>query len=258
MTADGFNRDLLIVTGGHALILVFVFLQAVFLPSDPIDLRQAIRVDVVGLPEKMTELPPPAAPDIKDSAPPAPEPVKELPPKPVEAPPEPKAPQVQLEKPKVKPKDLAKAQKAAMAKLKRRSALDKIKAEMAASSKKKSTTAGKAAGQVVKGNEISKGDSLTGISKIQFDEYLSSIKSKVLSNWSVPQWLMEANLKASVVVLVDERGHVVKKTISRSSGNDIFDGQALEAVEKSSPFEPPPDRIRGVLSTSGIIFNFPQ
>lgn len=258
MTADHFQRDLAIAAAGHALVLAFIFLQAVFLPSDPIDLRQAIRVDVVGLPEKMTELPPPAPAEVKESAPPPSAPVKELPPKVVEPEPAPKAPTVSLDK-KPKPKDLSKAQKAAMDKLKRMSALDKIKEELAAKSKTKAPSAGKSGtSQVVKGNEVTKGDSLTGLSKIAFDEYLSSIKAKVLENWSVPQWLMEANLKARVLVLIDQRGVVMKKTIQQSSGNDIFDGQALDAVDKSSPFPAPPDRIQGVLSTSGIIFNFPQ
>jgi colicin import membrane protein len=245
---DNFNRILGISALGHAAVFLFVFFQAVLIPRQPIDLRQAIRVDVVGLPEKMTELPPP----VKEKAPEAPaqkETVKELPKKAEPEPEKPAAPKVDLNK--SKKADLKSAQKNALAKLKALRALDKIKAEVGAKS-------AKARPQVVKGNAVSEGNSLTGLAQIEYDRYFDDIKVKIRDQFNLPQWLAEAKLRAQVLVLIDARGFIIKKTIRTSSGNEVFDAKALEAVENSSPLPEPPARLRGVLSTSGITFNFPQ
>lgn len=249
---DNFNRNLAWSLGGHLLLGALIFLRAVLMPSDPIELTQAIRVDIVGLPEKMTELPPPLKEKVPDPAPAVKETVKELPKKPEPAPEKPKGPTVDLEKNK-KPKkaDFKDAQKSALEKLKQREALERIAAEVGRENSK-------AKPQVVRGNKVSEGNSLTGLDRAAYDRYFDDIKAKVGGNFNLPQWLAEAKLRAQVTVLIDDRGFVIKKTIRTSSGNEVFDAKALEAVESSSPFTAPPERLRGTLSTFGITFNFPQ
>lgn len=246
-----FERNLLYSGIAHATLACLLFVRAVIVPSEPIEIRRAIRVDVVDLPRKMTEQ--------EALAPPAPEPVKDLPkkeePKPVEKPKEvAKVP----EKPAVKePKkvDLSKSQNKAMDKLKALSALEKIKNEVSES--KKAKPAEKPA-TVVRGNQVNAGNSLSGLDKIEFDRYFDDLHQKVLTNWSIPQWLADAPLKAQVQILIDEKGVVTKKTMLKPSGNQIFDGKVMEAIEASSPLPAPPARLVGKLATSGIILNFPE
>ena len=225
----------------HTALALFLFVRAVFVPSEPIEIRRAIRVDVVDLPRKMTE---------QELAPPAPEPVapKVLPPKQVK------------EKPAVKePKkiDLTKSQNKALDKIKAMAALDRIKSEVSEEKKNQKKPAEKA-GTQIRGNQVNAGNSLTGLDKIEFDRYFDDLHQKVLSNWSIPQWLADMPLKAQVQILLDEKGFVTKKTLLKSSGNQIFDGKVLEAIESSSPLPAPPARLVGKLATSGIILNFPE
>src|SRR5690606_28447060 len=124
-------------------------------PAEAIDMREAIRVDIVGLPEKMTEPPklePPgqSRPEPVKKA----EPVKKVEPAP---PPQPKAPTVPS--PKAKKQDLAKSQKDILAKLnksvKMDNALERIKESMKKDSDAKP-------GTKIAGNVVSPGNSLSG------------------------------------------------------------------------------------------------
>jgi colicin import membrane protein len=251
---DTFSRNLYISAGAHGVIALLIFVRAIFVPSEPIEIRKAIRVDVVGLPQKITEpiakLPEPAAEPMK--APPPPEPAKELPAKETPKPPEPKTPTVNLDKKKPAP-DTKKAQSKALDKIKQMAALDKIKNDIA-----NDKPAAKPKGGAIAGNVVSAGNSLTGMEKIEYDRYFDEIEGKVHSNFHLPQWLAETPLKAQVQVLIDSRGYVIKKIVRRSSGNDIFDAKVLEAVDASSPFSAPPNRLAGALASGGIMLNFPE
>lgn len=244
---DTFSRDLWISVGAHGLIGVLMFFRIFLFPSESIDLRESIRVDIVGLPEKMTE-PPKLEPPGESTPPPQPE-VKKTQPVPT---PKPTAPTVPSPKAK---KDLAKSQKDILAKLnksvKMDNALDKIKESL------KKDADGKQ-GTKIAGNTVSQGNSLTGLQRLDFDRYISDVRTQVYNRWNIPQWLADAGYKAQMRVMIDERGYVIKKVMLRSSGNEVFDGKVHEAIDSSSPFPPPPDRLRGFLSTNGAVFNFPE
>ncbi|NJL24033.1 MAG: TonB family protein [Calothrix sp. SM1_5_4] len=233
---------------GHVTVALLVLFKAVVMPSEPIQLMDAIRVDVVDLPDKVQHLPESEpTPRTKAAEPPAPAPA----PQPAVAKPKtPEAPSVP--NPKLKKEDLAKSQNQALNKIKAMAALDKIKNDV------NKETAAKSVSAPVKGDRLNAGNALTGLREIEFNRYLKDIKNKVHAAWSLPQWLADAGLKAQVVVLIDERGYVVKKSIRQSSGNEVFDGQAIAAVEASSPFPPPPPELRGTLSTGGIVLGFPE
>lgn len=250
MTEDRFRRSIYVSVGLHACVVAVVFLRAVFVPDQPIEIRNAIHVDMVGLPDKLPEMPRSPQPAPPKPEPKAPEPTSaKVKPEPVAAkPPPPKAPTVPTKK-----ADLAKSQRDALAKLKRASALQEIEQEVA---KQKAAAAGQA--KPVKGHQVSEGNSLTGLERIDYDRYFEEVKGKLFANYNLPQWLADAPLKASVVVQIDERGFVTRKTLRRSSGNEVFDAKALEAVDASSPFPPPPARLRTLLSTNGFVFNFPE
>jgi colicin import membrane protein len=244
---ERFSRDILYSVLGHGTLLLLIFFRAVLVPQEHLDVSNAIRVDVVGLPKKMQEqkLEPPAP------VAPAPEPPKPatLPPKVAQEPAKPIAP--------VMPKKLdhSKTEKQAIDKLKAMEAMESFKKETTATKIKPTI---KMTATVVAGNRLAQGNSLTGLEKIEYDRYFDQIKTKIDGQWSIPQWLADADLKAQVLVVVDEHGFIVKKQFRKSSGNDIFDAKVMEALETSSPLPPPPERLKGLLSTSGIVLNFPR
>lgn len=247
---DTFSRNVGISLGLHFAIVILIFFRTAMMPSEPIEIRRAIRVDVVGLPQKMpemVELPPPAP---QPAAPAKPEPpAKELPKK-VEVKPEPKGPVVNLDK--KKPVDHQKAQNKAIESLKRMSALEKIQKDLANEKK----AAAKAA--LIAGNKPSEGNSLTGMERIDFERYGDDVRRRINSNWNIDQWLREGNFKAQVQILVDNNGVITKKIMRKSSGNDIFDAKVLQAIDASSPLPLPPERIRAAVSMGGILMSFPE
>lgn len=244
---DRLSKFVWISMMSHGIVAMLIFLRAVFIPDQPIQVQNAVRVDIVALPEKQTQMPltPPSPPQAETAPPPK---AKAVPPAP---PPEPDIPKMPAKK-NAKSADLSKKEKEALNRLKTLEALEKIKHDVA----KEKTP--KAASLPIKGNQVSAGNSLTGTQKLDYDRYYQDLKAKVLSEWSIPQWLSDANYKASVQVLIDERGYVIKKMIRRSSGNEVFDTKAMEAIEASSPLPAPPETLRGVLSTIGVTFNFPE
>lgn len=243
--ADTFSRNLFISIGGHIALVLMIFFQAVLIPHEPLDLRTAIRVDVVGLPDKIQELTP-----KEEAKPEPPAPTPKLPPK--EALPEPKPKAPQMPSTKAKKTDFSKSQKQALNKLKTLEALEKIKNQVSEGTGKAKPT------QVVKGQAINEGNSLTGLEKIEFDRYLQDVKDRILNQWTIPEWMADAKLKAQVLVLIDERGNVTRKIFRKSSGNVVFDDSVKAAIDGASPLPAPPKRLQSQLANSGIIFNFPE
>ncbi len=240
---DAFARFVLYSVGAHIILFAALLIKAAFAPSEPIEIRNAIRVDVVDMPDKIVAPPAPVA---------KPEPTVELP-KPAEVKPEMPKP---IAEPKKPVEDL---QKKAIDKLKALDALQKMQQEATAKAEAdKAAEKAKAKPLTYKGNIVNQGDSLTGLEKIQFDRYFITLKDHVNQNWSIPQWLEQANLRAQALVILDSQGFVVKREITQSSGNDIFDGHVLNAIDKSSPFPEPPDKLKGVLNMRGILLKFPD
>jgi colicin import membrane protein len=262
---DTFNRGIGISFALHAVLISFFTLKAVFFTPEAIDFTQAIQVDMVGLPDKIepTTLPPPAA--AKENPKPAPAPKEE--PKPVEKPAEKAA--VKPELPKHQPKkddsinlDKNKAsQQSAIEKLKAMAALEKIKEEVADEKKKpapSSTGANTSEPSKIKGNMVSPGTSLTGLNKLQHDNYGAELNRHIKQHWTLPEWLSKRELKAQVVVYIDTRGNVLERKIVKSSGNPSYDEEVLAAVDKSAPFPPPPEKFQAYVSVNGILIGFPE
>src|SRR5690606_8853681 len=169
---NSFQRDILISIGAHIGLVFFIFVQAVLIPRSPIEIRNAIRVDVVDLPKKLKELPPPAEKSKPSAANPA------------TPPPSRKAPKVSTKK-----VDLKKSQAEALKRIEAMQKIEQFSKEAAEKAQAKQPTP-----TAVAGNQLSKGNSLTGLDKIEYERYLDDLVSKIRSNWSVPQWLSHANL----------------------------------------------------------------
>lgn len=249
---DGLGRAIAISAGAHALVFVVLFVRAVIYPSEPLTLEDSIRVDIVALPDKgrQAELPPPV--EEPKPEPPKPEPAPQpqaQPPKPVEAPKPVTAPKPVPQGPTV---NLNKAKKDQEAALKRLEALNKIESMM----KNDASNTKVPSAQPVKGNEISRGSSLKGIVRLEHDNYLRTIDTNVKRHWNLPGWLANANLSARVRLFVDAQGNVVRKAITKSSGNEDYDSRVMATVEAATPLPAPPNSLVNVLSVDGIELEF--
>lgn len=252
---DSFQRYVLLSLGLHVSVVLLFTVRMVVFPSEPVVFQSALRVDLVALPDKLPAAPapsapaaPPAAPEVKKPTPPAPpktaEPTVNLnPPKP-----DAKAPA------KPDPKKLEQKQDAAINRLKQQSAIDRLERDFREAEANKV----REAARTFKGNVISKGSELTGIARLEHDEYVAAVERHVRAQWALPQWLANKDLKAQVRVKFDERGHVIAKQLVRSSGNPAFDEVVMETVTKASPAPAPPEKFVRLLAHEGILFGFPE
>jgi colicin import membrane protein len=240
----------------HLTLVLLFTVKSIFFTTEPIDYSAAIRVDLVGLPDKLdpsTILPPkqekaeappsPAEPKPTEPAPPA-----KMPEKVDKA--EPKEP-VMAQKPKEK--DFKKQQNEALNKLKAMAALDKIKKDSVQNQKSDLP-----ANYQVKGNVLSPGTALTGLDRINHESYLSALDQHIKQFWSLPEWLASQDLKAQVRVQIDRSGNLVGKKLVRSSGNSTYDDYALETIERSVPFPKPPDKLSAIMEVNGFLVGFPE
>ncbi len=246
----------------HAVLLVFLILKNVFFDADVPDYQAAIRVDMVALPDKNPVAPSQAAEETKTETPP-PEPAK-----PAETLPE-KKPQIdesaiklaenkKLESEKQKKLDEQK-RKEALDRIKKMSALESIKSSV--ESERKEKLAGKSESKekpVFKGNVLNPGTELTGINKIQHENYVALLDRQIKENWTLPQWLANKDFKAQALLKIDENGNIIYNQIYKSSGNANYDDIVKETIQKSGPFPKPPEKFSAILSERGVLIGFPE
>lgn len=233
------------------LIIASIFLVKILFFSKPlIDLSQAISVSVSELgpsqrlPEKRAEPAEEKPAEVKEDAPTKPETLKSEPlPKKI------KTPEVKDEVNLAKNK---KTQKKAMDKLKRLSALDKIKQDVTSEASK--ATAKKAAKPYV----VSAGSELGGLDKIEATEYLQSLDASIKQFWQLPQWLMNKNLRAQVLVKFNTAGQLISTKVLTSSGNSTYDNYCLQAINKAAPFPKVPAKFSEKFSIDGLVVGFPE
>jgi len=229
----------------HVGILLFFTVNTYLFPSEDLKFENAIRVDIVGLPEKLKHLPEPTK--AKETAKPTPAKIPDAPTAPAEkvAP----APEKTVDK-KAAELERKKAQAKALEKLKAMEALSELEKEDEQESKSKQGA--------VAGNIVSEGNALTGIRQNQISSYIGLVKDHVNKNWNLPQWMASAKLRAEAMVMIDSRGVVTKRIITKGSGNSNFDDTILNAIDQSSPFPAPPPALVGVFKNKGFTLGFPE
>ena len=244
--------------GFHVGIVLFILVKTFFVSNEVIDYDSAIRVDIVGLPDKI---------DPKQLAPaeaPKPEPVPEKKAEPPSPPPAPPVSEVKLpDKSKVDPDSInldsvKKKQQQALNKLKSMSAIEQIKKNVEAQKKASEAANQQKAVTQVKGNILSPGTELTGLNKLQHENYLSQIDRQIKSNWSIPEWLAKKNYKAQVLLKLEENGTIAGRQIVKSSGNENYDDVVLETIDKSAPYPPPPEKLKDIVRVRGLLIGFPE
>jgi colicin import membrane protein len=246
-----------------------VIIKSLVFPNNPKTYVPTLRVDVVGLPEllknekkmipqgksldqiqKMLEKAETDANKLKNtSVPPAPK-VKEPPvekAEPDELVLKPK--KLQPEKPAEPTKKVSEAQekrlKAAMDRIK---ALSKLHADTDTDSEKDQ------AAPPIKGNKISKGNSLDGDAKESDSaNYYDLVRAKLQENWALPVWLSRQNLSAQIEIQIDSHGQVRDFRFAKTSGNPQFDAAVKRTLQESQPFPVPPED----LLMNGILIGFP-
>jgi colicin import membrane protein len=256
-TQDEFSRGVILSLTLHLGIILFFVIKGFIFKDEVIDYSQAIRVDIVGLPEKIKQAP------IKSLTPPKEIPSvvdlpKEVVPLPLPLPPKVDKDSLNLDQLK---KNEAK-QKEAFQKLKTMTAIERIQKEVEKEKKetkdsKKSTEAGAPAKNVlIKGNILAPGSELFGIDKIQHENYAAELDRHVKQFWSLPEWLNRKGYKGQLIVRIDERGQIVTRELLKSSGNQQFDESIIATIDQSNPLPAPPEKLSAKVRSEGILIGF--
>ncbi len=236
---DLFLKMIWFSIAAHIAFILFFGLKAALFPNPSLSLDAAIKVDLVGLPDKIQSLPEKPAPAAPAPAPAKVEPKVELKAKPVVL-----RPTKALDK--IKKLEREEREK---------KVLDSLKAEVAQEEAKEERQA--KLNKLLKGNAVSPGTALHGLAKSEFNEYLGALQNHVHEHWNLPEWLQNDTLKAAVTVYIDFRGVVTKRELVTSSGDSRFDSYALKAVDDASPFPQPPPKFVDVVRVDGITLKFP-
>ncbi|WP_413289636.1 TonB family protein [Bdellovibrio sp. HCB337] len=252
-------KGLKVSLGFHIAVFAIFSIKAALFTPQKIDYSAAIRVDMVALPDKVdpNQLPPPKVEEAKPEA--KPEPAAKPAPKPevVEKPV--KAPKKDVEAVNLN-KDKNK-QKEALEKLKAMAAIEEMKKE-AEKEKETKKMAGvgdtKAQPSKVKGNILSPGTALTGLNRLQHDNYLSTLDQQIKQQWVLPEWLAKKPFRAQVRLKIDEKGRILSREIVLSSGNSSYDDLALDTIDKAAPFVAPPEKFVSIVAVSGLLIGFPE
>ena len=78
------------------------------------------------------------------------------------------------------------------------------------------------------------------ISKTEFADYMKNVQEKLRTTWQPPDFMEEGHV--TVNFKLTRQGRVIKADIIESSGNDIYDESALEAIKESTPFGEFPEK----------------
>lgn len=226
------TRSFWMSLGLHLAIVGLFSIKGSFFPSEAINIDGAIRVDMVALPEK--HLPPIVKPKPK----------KKVQKKTV------------AKKIKVKKKSISKNK----VNLKKRKNTMREAIERARALQKIEDMVEKEeeAAPIIKGNQIAKGSQLNGVKKLQYDNYIGELENHIRASWSIPGWLANLDLKASVLVKVTPQGFVKYKKILKSSGNETYDDAVLATIDRASPFPAPSDKFKKILESEGFVLGFPE
>ncbi len=240
----------------HAALAIGLLIRAAVAPPDSIPLPPTLRVDIVGLPDQLKSEAETLAPPSEEQTAPqtAPPPTRAEPeddsmtaPTPVRPAPQAKA------KTKTPEKSASKTKAARDKKLK--SALNRIKSLDKISEFEDPSAK---SGVRIKGNRISRGTSLSGDAResavLSYDD---TVRVHLQQNWSLPVWLARQDLKAKVMVRIDNRGRLVDWHFTQASGNPQFDEQVKRALRESEPYPRPPQDVAQRVALQGLRFAFP-
>ncbi len=250
-----FKRGVTVSIAAHVALVFLMTVNLIFFKKPVLDLSQAIRVDMVGLPDKIDRTQLPDKIQEKSEAKPAPtkaEVKKEIAKLPEKVKLAPKTDPAVIDLKKTKNK-----QKEALEKLKQLSAIDKIKQDIKTEDQQTKIHQD-AAKAIAKGRVISAGTSITGLDKLEVNAYLQGLDQQVKQHWALPQWLINKPYKAQVHVKFDTNGQIISSQILQSSGQTAYDNYCLQAVNEAAPFPKVPEKFSEKFSVDGVVIGFPE
>lgn len=87
----------------------------------------------------------------------------------------------------------------------------------------------------------------------EFFMYLEVLKGKIKQGWS---WFDQGSVYVTVVRMsIDTSGNITSASISKSSGNRLFDDSVLRAVKDASPVPPPPANVYQYFRDVELVFD---
>lgn len=219
----------------HVLFLFFlIFIPSAQFFSKKIEIKQAIRVDMVGLPDIQKKI------SIQKKE------IKKE-----------KKKSVSLSKKKLK-KTVKKKKE-----IKKKEAIKKKAIKSQPSLQKEIETKQAQALEKLKepsykGEKLSKGESAEGeVDSLLMYGYFSRVRAHIKMRWSLPRILADKGLRATVLIEVNSRGEVIKIALDKTSGNEAFDQIVVETIKMASPLPEPPLELIPLLD-QGVGFNFPD
>jgi TonB family protein len=260
-TDEDFKKNAGLSLAVHVVILLLFSIKMIFFSKPQIDLSQTISLSVgdfksprsqTKMPEKAVE-PTPVAPEPQpEAAEPEKKPETKEVTKPIIPPKakdtvKPKTDEINLTKSKAK-------QKEAVLKLKKLSALEKIKQDVKNEAVEKTKTVGKPK----KSQVLPAGSPLIGLDKIEANSYLQSLDAGIKQQWSLPQWLKNKPFKTKVLVKINTQGQILSTQVIAPSGNPSYDQYCISAITKAAPFPQVPDKLSEKFSVDGFVVGFPE
>lgn len=223
--------------GHFTLLFVFMGNWSVIFFKKEVQIENAIRVDMLALPEIRTPLPRPIRRKKKE--------LKILKKK-KQVSLQQKKKLVKVPKPKPNLQNLESEQQKALDKLNTLSNIEKMQEDMEPIK--------------YKGEKISKGQDMTGkiLDNPVENQYFMNLKRHINLYWNLPKELAEANFKARIYVTIDTAGEVLNWRVVESSGSADFDARVLETIQRASPLPVPPTSQLKQKLAGGIVFNFPE
>lgn len=243
--------------GLHGGVLALILLKSFVFPGSPVRYLPTLRVDIVGMPDVLKKdlTSAKAAKELRDLIKNAEKKDQARKPKPL--------PKVELAKPDemvlhpkkqtpeaskdVSKKNEKRREKALEAKLNRMKALARISADL-----------DEKPAPVIKGNQISKGSSVSGEARESAQaSYYDGVLDRLRDNWALPVWLSRQDLSAQVQIFIDAQGRLHDFRFVKFSGNSQFDDAVKRALKESDPFPAPPRELSENVLVNGILFGFP-
>ncbi|NDD90877.1 TonB family protein [bacterium] len=265
---ESLKANLRLSLGLHAAIALVIIVRSLVFPGEPKQYRPALRVDLVGLPDLLKSdlskispsLPPQESAPAEEPAPAKPVASTETAEK---AEPDEmvlkKKTESLSERNRKRLEQIAREEKSAQererkmqAALARMKSLAKVRSQVAGQDNRQES------GILIKGNQLSKGTSLSGDASEKAElSYLDIVRDKLQQSWELPVWLSRQNLSAKVEISIDNRGLVRTLRFIKPSGNAQFDEAVRRTIAQAQPFPRPPKEDEDSLLVHGISLGFP-
>ncbi len=247
MKDDSFSKFVFASFILHLCIVIIYTVKAVLLPTETIIYEPAMRVDLIALPEKITEpqIPTPTE-EIKES--------QKLQEKINVHNEIPQKEDVVLKSDKDIPKVKTDS---AIAKIKESMAIDKIK-KLMGENKESQTQLTETKNITYKGNILSPGTELKGLNKLQHETYEGDLDRHVKKFWMLPEWMAKKNYSTRVRIYLDEKGFLTRVRIVLSSGFKEYDDLVIDSIKKAVPYPPPPAKFKDMVDVDGVLLGFPE